>query len=668
MSAEEQDLLSFLLLLFILLIVLFIVLIYQDKPQADQGYKKNIIHTSNYYNGYDYIIIGLGTSGAVLTRRLSEQYPNKRILVLERGSDFTNDPKIYNINRALEIAYTKPFSETFPIDTGGRLCSVGNMVAGSSSHNFGLVVKGTKQYYKEEFPYMNDEDIVSIHRSINQQMGMTSIPSTMDYWNFTKNMLSVAYQEKNRWRGFQVVQQCLDNAWRAPKNILLHDGFATSMLQSISSSFHLLFPDVLCLGEKDENEKEKEKRTTNQTKKKKKKAFQMVDDYNDDVVCCGSKRPQLFMDKRTFLRSSSATAYLNHEYIQNHPNITVCTDANVKELFSKPFVVANTTTNQCYGVEVEIMDKKSNEGKQRKRFYLRDSSDCKLIICAGALNSPMIVSKLCSPFPFPFPSPSLPLSSDVVDLQVPSPQHYNYNFLTHYGTFLIFKCPTKNVDHFSAGPIAFLNLNNHNNIDDDEDDNRRDLQILVGGDDVIDKRWLPNQTLDKGYTYVIIWIWLLKPRSRGTLFLSASSMKENENGDDKNIKIPFFSDGGLEDVDSDLSKTLKGLLFMRNVVERMKYNQRCYSKMEMVQPSENVWQRYDDDGNIDVLVDLICHHNISFTDHYTGSLNEVLMGTDKKVQGTNNVHVVDASSYHGISPGNTEYPCLFLAEALSKLL
>lgn len=108
---------------------------------------------------HDYIIVGLGTSGAVLARYLSDDTRND-VLVLESGRNRTDDPVVssgpFTINQT-EIANSSKYSVTkkcpektplagaFPnVDFGA-----GRMWFGSSAHNYQLAVRGSSDRWNQ---------------------------------------------------------------------------------------------------------------------------------------------------------------------------------------------------------------------------------------------------------------------------------------------------------------------------------------------------------------------------------------------------------------------------------------------------------------------------------------------------------------------------------------
>jgi len=127
----------------------------------------------------DIIIIGLGTAGSVLARRLNDALPRKRILVLEQGMDLSSSSTVYNVFNGMEAAYNTNFSSVLPVDNPNVKASVGKMFGGSSSHNFGLTVHGSPWFYENEWcPILNlpYQDMIPYIKGIERYSGTTQSP------------------------------------------------------------------------------------------------------------------------------------------------------------------------------------------------------------------------------------------------------------------------------------------------------------------------------------------------------------------------------------------------------------------------------------------------------------------------------------------------------------
>ena len=101
---------------------------------------------------YDYIIIGAGSAGCVLSNRLSENQNNK-VAVFEAGGP----SDIWKVKMPLALLYTmhdpkynwKYYSEPEPHLNNRRLfCPRGKMIGGCSAHNGMVFVRGNRNDYE----------------------------------------------------------------------------------------------------------------------------------------------------------------------------------------------------------------------------------------------------------------------------------------------------------------------------------------------------------------------------------------------------------------------------------------------------------------------------------------------------------------------------------------
>ena len=101
---------------------------------------------------FDYLIIGAGTAGCVLAKRLSENSQNN-VAIFEAGGN----SDIWKVNMPLALLYTmhdpkynyKYYSEPEPHLNNRRLfCPRGKMVGGCSAHNGMVYVRGNKEDYR----------------------------------------------------------------------------------------------------------------------------------------------------------------------------------------------------------------------------------------------------------------------------------------------------------------------------------------------------------------------------------------------------------------------------------------------------------------------------------------------------------------------------------------
>lgn len=105
---------------------------------------------------YDYIIVGNGTCGAVLARKLTDS-GKKSVLVLEAGVNHDNDPVVLDSGSNMlfqdltNLTFNPKYAETYAVSAFFPLNAVGYSEGrgwgGSSLHNYMQVVRGTPDIY-----------------------------------------------------------------------------------------------------------------------------------------------------------------------------------------------------------------------------------------------------------------------------------------------------------------------------------------------------------------------------------------------------------------------------------------------------------------------------------------------------------------------------------------
>jgi choline dehydrogenase len=107
---------------------------------------------------YDYIIVGNGTVGAVLARKLSDSN-KKKVLVLEAGVNQDNDPVVLNTTEGVLFAdltlltYDPKYATNYPVVVFHPLTAItypeGRGWGGSSHHNYLQAIRGTPGIYNQ---------------------------------------------------------------------------------------------------------------------------------------------------------------------------------------------------------------------------------------------------------------------------------------------------------------------------------------------------------------------------------------------------------------------------------------------------------------------------------------------------------------------------------------
>lgn len=281
----------------------------------------------------DILILGGGTAGCVLARRLADKYPDKKIMVLERGEDLRHDRNVYRTENAINIAYTPPYSEVIPSERPGVVCSVASMYGGGSSHNFGLVVQGTRELYEKYwFPKlnMNNAELSAYFQRIYSTIDILTLTPIL---NPLPRLPSLAMMGLTQ--GFTPIKEGID--------VFLHLGplrADDTLTRHMMVGFRHASPDV-----------------------------PIVDDYNAEGVIngvCASQR--LYVDPVNGVRASVNRQYLPDGYCPKNLHL-------------------------ISGVHVDSMDPKSLEVRVGNHTSKTVKAREKTVLCMGGILSPYFLLK-----------------------------------------------------------------------------------------------------------------------------------------------------------------------------------------------------------------------------------------------------------------------------------
>lgn len=318
----------FILFFLILLIVIWIILTSK--------------HSSTFQNvdNADIVIVGAGTAGCILANRLHSKYPQKKIIILERGTDQHNNPIIYNIKNGPIAAYQQPYSEVLSTDFPGVDASVAKLYGGASSHNYGLVVHGSPQFY-------------------NGLLGL----SYDQYLKYFKRVENYSGKTENRTlRGTSGKLQVS----QLPTQLNIGSKIFPLLGKAVTNGPNLIFKSInvaLNTGPLRASNKFSNKLIEIISRTK---SVPIVEDYNTDIISCVSSTPQLFVDPVTGLRSSVDVTYLP-------PN-----DKTLR-------LIGGSTVSKISESEIEWID---HQGKS----CVTQVND-KIILCAGGIYTPRILRK-----------------------------------------------------------------------------------------------------------------------------------------------------------------------------------------------------------------------------------------------------------------------------------
>jgi choline dehydrogenase-like flavoprotein len=328
------------------------------------------------------------------------------------------------------------------------------------------------------------------------------------------------------------------------------------------------------------------------------KQVPLVEDYNSLSENCVSITPQMYFNYGTGTRSSTDVEYLNPKFFNRVGNVCLKSCSTVQRLVFK-------------NDKVESVEWRDENNKKR-------TARCKkVILSAGGIYSPYLL-----------------LKSGYMTESI------GKNLLNHYGCTLIFAvnddCLT-----FSNGPMAFVPRQTGGS--------NRDWQMVCVSDASVTTSLIP--VVDTSLKYVQLMLWLMKPASKGKVYLSEK--------EEIKIDLNMFSDGTLDHPESDLSSLTDGMEWMISVVESLSYNNkeitRVYPPPSLEPHSRETLSQFVKEG-------------VSVTAHYAGTCSDDIKYEDFSLKTVSNVHVVDTSVFPSLPDGNTSFPLAVLSELAARCL
>lgn len=279
----------------------------------------------------DYIVVGVGTAGAVVAKRLSDDHKTS-VIALHRGKNLTEDPLIKFSENALitvaDILVGPPFyqnGEGIPqpyLDDQRLLWGIALPEGGASSINAGAYCRGTKELYTRwekiaGAEFWSTDRILGVFKRLENYHGQTPNPEQRGY-NGPLDIRQVPFPGKVS----EVFTQGLSNAT----------------------------------------------------------GFSPVVDYNDWKTPIGpsSQVQNTQRGPNGFLRVSSATAFLNESVVTPDGHGVNCRKLRI--LFDSYGLRTIWEGNKAIGVEFE------QQGQVKQVFAKKG-----VIVCAGLFSSPFLL-------------------------------------------------------------------------------------------------------------------------------------------------------------------------------------------------------------------------------------------------------------------------------------